>query len=115
MVYKVLKLKILRTVTFDFSKNVKKPKMKQKETCVIDKIQFSGEPTVLYEQYRETNSQWRWQWVGSGSEATFRKHIEVRDISFCCTMKNVYINGESLGKGRDFVGDCTNVSKHTSV
>ena len=74
--------------------------MKQKEPCVIGKIKFSGEPTVLYEQYRENNHQWQWRWVGSGAEAAFRKHIEVRNISLCSTMKNVYINGESLGKLR---------------
>jgi len=98
MVYKVLKLKYLRLIIFDFSKNVKRPKVKQKETCIIDKIQFSGKPTVLYEQYRENNHQWQWRWVGSGSEATLRKNIGVRNISFCSTMKNVYINGQSLGK-----------------
>ena len=107
MVYKVLKLKNLRTVTFDFSKNVKRPKMIGKEACVIDKIQFSGEPRVLYEQYRENNHQLQWRRVESGSEAIFRKHVEVRNISFCSTMKNVYINGQTLGKlGAKNFRDC---------
>ena len=107
MVYKVLKLKNLRSVTYDFSKNVKKPKMRGKETCIIDKIKFSGEPRVLYEQYRENNGQWQWRLVGSWLEEAFRKHVEVRNISFCSTMKNVYINGQTLGKlGTKNFRDC---------
>ena len=70
--------------------------MNLKETCVIEKIK--GNVKVLFEQFKENNSQWQWQLVGSKSEAIIRKYIEVRNVSHCSTIKNVYINGKSLGK-----------------